>query len=50
MNDYSPQLIEISDSKSHALATILVLGQAPSGPFESSITPLDATVAKVELK
>ena len=30
MNDYSPQLIEISDSKSHALATILILGQAPS--------------------
>ena len=30
MNDYSPKLIEISDSKSHALATTLVIGQAPS--------------------
>ena len=29
MNDYSPQSIEISDSKSYFLATTLILGQAP---------------------
>ncbi len=29
-NDYSPQLIEISGSKSHFLATTFILGQAPS--------------------
>ncbi len=29
MNDYSPQSIEITDSKSHFLATTLILGQAP---------------------
>ncbi len=29
MNDYSPQSIEISDSKSHFLATTVILGQAP---------------------
>jgi len=30
MNDYSPQSIATDDSKSHLLATTLILGQAPT--------------------
>ncbi len=41
MNDYSPQSIEISDSKSHFLATTLILGQTPSGVFLSQMSNPD---------
>ena len=42
-NNYSPLLIEIPGSKSHTLATTLVLGQPPSA---SSVITDNRTVVK----
>ena len=41
-NNYSPLSIEISDSKSHALATTLVPGQAPSPSTRAGLTTIKA--------